>query len=137
MAFVEQMSFGLDAVNISFLASDDGVVEKRLPLVVTPRWNSSNTFLTEWCRINRAWMDEMLLKYGAILVRGFEIDNARELEQVIQGYRPDLSDTYRGTSPRKLIQGTKYVFSAGKFSSSATVNRAVHRSISNACFYFT
>ena len=33
---------------------------------------------------------------------------------MVQQYCPVLSDQYRGTSPRKLIAGTQYVFSASE-----------------------
>jgi len=106
--------FGLDTVNISLLPSDHGRGKKELPLVISPRWDASLAFLIVWCTSNRMWLDEMLLRYGAILIRGFEIDTAAELEQAIQAYQPTLSNTYRGTSPRRLMSGTEYVFSAGK-----------------------
>ncbi len=44
---------------------------------------------------------------GAILFQGFKIKEASDFQQVIQQYDPDLCNTYRGTSPRNLIQGTK------------------------------
>ena len=106
--------FGLDTVNISLLPADHGKGKKALPLVISPRWDASLTFLIDWCKANRGWLDDMVLRYGAILVRGFEIDTAADLEQAIQAYQPVLNNTYRGTSPRVLISGTKYVFSAGK-----------------------
>lgn len=44
---------------------------------------------------------------GAILFEGFDVNEGIEFQEVIQSYNPDLSDEYRGTSPRKLIPGTK------------------------------
>jgi hypothetical protein len=41
-------SFGLDAVNIALLPEDNGKQgNKSLPLVLTPRWNSSKLFPME------------------------------------------------------------------------------------------
>ena len=76
----------------------------------------SNEFWNKWAVLNRAWIDQALLDYGAILVRGFAITDAAKMEAAIMAYQPTLNNTYRGTSPRILIDNTKHVFSAGKFS---------------------
>jgi hypothetical protein len=62
---------GLDEVNIGFLSRNQEA-SSSLPLVITPRWNASLGFLDQWCRSNRSFIDESILKYGAILIRGFE-----------------------------------------------------------------
>lgn len=98
---------GVDQVNIALNG------KQRLPLVITPRWDDSVAFLKAWNVANRGWIDQALLEHGAILIRGFAIDTAAELEGVIQAFQPNLHNTYRGTSPRQLIDGTQYVFSAG------------------------
>ena len=41
------------------------------------------------------------------MFRGFAVEEAREFEEVILEFQPKLSTAYRGTSPRKLIPGTK------------------------------
>jgi hypothetical protein len=105
-------SFGLDAVNVSFLPSDNG---GRLPLVVSPRWETSLTFLCSWLETNRDFLDEMMLKYGAVLIRGFDVSSCREFERALLSFQPGgLNDCYRGTSPRQLQEGTSYVFSAAE-----------------------
>jgi hypothetical protein len=65
---------------------------------------------------NRAFLDDMLLKYGAILVRGFFISSASDFEHAALSFQPGLSNCYRGTSPRKLQDGTTYVFSSAEVS---------------------
>jgi alpha-ketoglutarate-dependent taurine dioxygenase len=102
--------YGLDVVNVSFLSN----TTKELPLVISPRWDNSLPFLMSWCEKNRLWIDEMILQYGAILIRGFEIHSPAEMEKVIRSYQPVLNDTYRGTSPRRLMEGTNFVFSAAE-----------------------
>jgi Taurine catabolism dioxygenase TauD, TfdA family len=113
---IDSNSSGLDQVNISFLPSSDRAetATPLLPLVISPRWNASVEFLVAWTKANRAWLDDMLLRYGAILVRGFAIETATDMEKSIQAYQPDLNKTYRGTSPRRPIPGTQYIFSAGR-----------------------
>ena len=44
---------------------------------------------------------------GAILFRGFHVNEGVKFQDVVQQYNPELSDQYRGTSPRKLVPGTK------------------------------
>jgi hypothetical protein len=58
----------------------------------------------------------MLLKYGAVLVRGFDISSASDFEHAALSFQPGLSNCYRGTSPRKLQDGTTYVFSSAEVS---------------------
>lgn len=103
--------FGLDTVNISALP---GKRPSEMPLVITPRWQNSLSFLKGWMEANRQWLDDMLLQYGAILVRGFEIESGADMQVAAQAFQPHLNNTYRGTSPRTLIAGTTHVFSAAE-----------------------
>jgi hypothetical protein len=99
--------FGLDQVNVSFLNS-----AKTLPLIVSPRWEDSLNFLCTWLQHNRAWVEEQILHFGAVLIRGFQVDSAPDFERATLALQPNLCDAYRGTSPRSLKLGTKYAFSA-------------------------
>ncbi|EEC48375.1 predicted protein [Phaeodactylum tricornutum CCAP 1055/1] len=112
---ISKRSIGLDSVNVSFLR-DEGTQagKKPFPLVITPRWESSLSFLTTWMEANRAWLDERLLQYGAVLIRGFEIDSGADMQKAMRSFQPKLNNTYRGTSPRNLIPGTEYIFSAAE-----------------------
>jgi alpha-ketoglutarate-dependent taurine dioxygenase len=100
-------SYRLDEVNISFLDP-----KKMAPLVITPRWDDSLDFLTSWAEQNRAWLDDQILQYGAILIRNFQVVDAVAFEKATLALQPNLSDAYRGTSPRSCMPGTKYAFSA-------------------------
>ncbi len=44
---------------------------------------------------------------GAVLFRGFKVEEGVEFQEVVRQYNPDLSDQYRGTSPRSLVPGTQ------------------------------
>jgi hypothetical protein len=107
-------AFGLDAVNVALLPTENAKGKKPLPLVITPRWDCSKHFLVNWCRENRVWLDSMLLSYGAILIRGFMLDTPADMQETIQAFHNNLNNTYRGTSPRRLMEGTDYVFSAAE-----------------------
>jgi len=121
-------SFGLDAVNVSFLPSSDKSETKRLPLVVTPRWNSSVSFLCTWLETNRAFLDEKMLEHGAVLIRGFDISSCAQFERAVLSFQPGLSDIYRGTSPRKLEDGTSYIFSAAEVPSNFPIAQHIEMS---------
>lgn len=55
----------------------------------------------------QASRDVFCVHAGAVMFRGFAVEEAREFEEVILEFQPKLSTAYRGTSPRKLIPGTK------------------------------
>ena len=99
-------SLDVDNVATSFLD------EKKLPLIISPRLDDSLEFLCHWLELNRPWVEEQILTYGAVLIRGFQVKDAPEFERAIQSLQPNLSDSYRGTSPRSVFAGTKYTFSA-------------------------
>lgn len=118
----QDASVGLDAVNVFLLQSlpytpvdsDQELKQAQQPLVIAPRWDASISFLCLFLKQNRAWVDEMVLKHGAVLLRGFEISDGAEFQRSVQSYQPTLNCTYRGTSPRNIIPGTTHVFSAAE-----------------------
>jgi len=106
-ATMNTSSLDIDDVTTSFLDE-----ENKLPLIISPRFDDSLDFLCGWLSHNRQWVEEQMLTYGAVIIRGFAIANAPEFERAISSLQPNLSDSYRGTSPRSVFQGTKYTFSA-------------------------
>ena len=44
---------------------------------------------------------------GAILLQGFDVNEAIDFQEAVLQFSPDLCDTYRGTSPRNQIRGTQ------------------------------
>jgi Taurine catabolism dioxygenase TauD, TfdA family len=100
-------SFGLDQVNVSFLEG-----RGTSPLVISPRFDDSVDFVAKWLQLNRSWVEQQMLAYGAVYIRGFQIDNPPDFERAVSALQPNLCDEYRGTSPRTLKEGCKYAFSA-------------------------
>ena len=84
------------------------------PLLVTPKKYTSNFCLRAFMEANREWIDKAILKYGAVLFRGFDINSAKEVEADVRAFEPNLSNEYRGTSPRIAQKGSEYVFSAAE-----------------------
>ena len=59
---------------------------------------------------------------GAILFKGFSVEEAIHFQDIVQSIEKELSNEYRGTSPRRLIPGTQ-------------VRYTVHLKELNSCLY--
>ena len=73
-------------------------------------------------------MEPPLFFLGAVLFRGFRVETGRQFQTVVQQYCPSLSDAYRGTSPRRLVDGTRYVFSASELPPSYPIPQHIEMS---------
>ncbi|HWB64498.1 MAG TPA: TauD/TfdA family dioxygenase, partial [Chitinophagales bacterium] len=89
--------------------------EQRLPLVIEPA-NGKNTKsdLLDWMQQNRGAMMHKFYETGALLFRGFEIDKPQDFEGVVLQTAPQVEEGYYGTSPRNVVPGTKYVYTASE-----------------------
>lgn len=68
--------------------------------------------ITDYIQKNKAEIDRKLSEYGAVLFRGFGIDNAQTFEDASKLLDPELKNDYLGTSPRNKL--TEFVFSASE-----------------------
>jgi alpha-ketoglutarate-dependent taurine dioxygenase len=84
----------------------------RLPLVIEAGADRSVARLCAWLRANEAWVAGELRQWGAILLRGFDVDRPEAFEQVARAIDPDLKNEYLGTSPRNAL--TSHVFTASE-----------------------
>ncbi|HRG88085.1 MAG TPA: TauD/TfdA family dioxygenase [Chitinophagales bacterium] len=88
---------------------------QQLPLIIEPNGNgNSKQELLAWLKANKTGMNEKFIKHGAILFRGFEINNPNDFEDLAVVVDPRLEHAYYGTSPRNLVKGTKHVFTASE-----------------------
>lgn len=78
--------------------------ESTLPLVVQPDELAEPL---NWINNNRDWIETNLLKYGAILFRGFQDESIDKFEQFAQTICPELFSEY-GDLPRAGISGKVY-----------------------------
>jgi alpha-ketoglutarate-dependent taurine dioxygenase len=78
-----------------------------LPLVVEPGDRSVDALVEALPSYTDA-----LRTHGALLLRGFAVDDAPAFERVARTIAPDLQDNYLGTSPRNAL--TPYVFTASE-----------------------
>jgi len=97
-----------DHMNIYSL--DDG--SDGLPLVIEPSGDATDQTLASWLEHNRDTLLGQLHERGALLFRGFDIDQPEAFERVVLALDPDLKDEYLGTSPREGL--TQYVFTASE-----------------------
>ncbi|GAA0555678.1 TauD/TfdA family dioxygenase [Chitinophaga japonensis] len=62
-----------------------------------------------WYRTNKAWLDDSLLKSGAILVQGVAIDNVDKFQHVTQSLGTKFRDYLDGSYPRRNLKGHVYI----------------------------
>jgi alpha-ketoglutarate-dependent taurine dioxygenase len=89
----------------------DGV-EGALPLIVQALDDPDPGRLRDWLQQNDDWVQEQITHYGALLFRGFAVENAGDFETVARAVDNDLKNDYMGTSPRDAR--SDYVFSASE-----------------------
>ncbi|WP_196137578.1 TauD/TfdA family dioxygenase [Aliikangiella sp. G2MR2-5] len=75
--------------------------EDRLPLVYEAKQEAIN--LQSFYQQNEEQIQANLLEYGAILFRGFELENVEDFEGVIQTVLEEVTPYLGGATPRKVI----------------------------------
>ena len=89
---------------------------RRFPLVISPADESVTIDqAAEWIAGHRATVKLWLDQYGAVLLRGFAVQEAAQFERVASAYTDRLDNVYLGTSPREPVNGTQFVFTASEF----------------------
>lgn len=86
------------------------------PYIVTPEIVGSREVasLREYIAKNIEELNQKMLKQGAVLFRGFNVNQPQEFESIAKTVDSDLKNDYLGTSPRNIVKGTGYVFSASE-----------------------
>lgn len=89
--------------------------EQQLPLIIEPdSAGRSKSELLQWIKNNQQQFSADLLKHGAVLFRGFEVLNPKDFEDLAVAVDPCLEKSYYGTSPRNVVPGTRYVYTASE-----------------------
>lgn len=85
-----------------------------LPKIYRPEdcGGTAKSALLDFISSSKATIDSDLLKAGALLFRGFELDNPQDFEDVARAVDPGLKNNYLGTSPRN--KRSEYTFSASE-----------------------
>ncbi len=71
---------------------------KHFPLVVEPAAGGVN--LVSWAEGRREWIEAELLRHGALLFRGFEVESPERFEQFARAVAPELLDYFERAAPR-------------------------------------
>jgi alpha-ketoglutarate-dependent taurine dioxygenase len=79
--------------------------EQSLPLVIEP--DSNEIDLADWASSHQEFIETNLLKHGAILFRGFNLNSAADFENVANAIHPNLFGEY-GDLPREGVSGKVY-----------------------------
>jgi alpha-ketoglutarate-dependent taurine dioxygenase len=77
-----------------------------LPLIIRPEVRGLN--LGTWAESNRDYIEEQLLKHGALLFRGFNVSGAVEFESFIKTLYGELLEYNERSSPRSQVSGNIY-----------------------------
>lgn len=88
-------------IRLSYLKEEDG-----FPLVIEPEVDNFN--LESWAKDNSDFLESQLLKHGAILFRGFNVDGIQKFEQFTRAISPELLDYRERAAPRKEVGSKVY-----------------------------
>src|SRR5918999_2707473 len=91
-----------ELVRTGYLPGDEG----RFPLVVEP--NAGDLNLAAWAGANRGWVEEQLLRHGAMLFRGFGVADPEQFHAMCESLYPDLLDYRERAAPRREVSSKVY-----------------------------
>ena len=77
-----------------------------LPLVVRP--NLEDVDLSAWAQRSLPYIEEELVKHGAVLFRGFSVPSPAAFERFVNCITPDLVNYVEGSSPRIMVGDKVY-----------------------------
>ena len=77
-----------------------------LPLLVEP--SARGVDLAAWLATAQAWVQQTLLRHGALLFRNFEVVSIQAFEEVVKALTPDLMHYTERSTPRSLVSGNIY-----------------------------
>ena len=93
-------------------ATPYGGLAGALPLVLQPRERRGADDLVDRIARDAESLREKMRRHGALLFRGFAIEEATDFERVARALDPGLKNEYLGTSPRDAL--TSHVFNASE-----------------------
>jgi alpha-ketoglutarate-dependent taurine dioxygenase len=90
-----------ELVNVTHLETG-----KTLPLVIQPKFKDLN--LQIWAENNRELIETLVLRYGGILFRGFDVNTQSDFEQFANSLCPQLMHYLEGATPRTQLSDKVY-----------------------------
>ena len=91
---------------------------EKLPLIIEPNASGkSKAELLQWLSTNKEAFTKKFYESGAVLFRGFDIDTPTAFETIALQVDPRLKNDYYGTSPRNIVKGTNFIYTASELPS--------------------
>lgn len=86
------------------------------PYIITPNDIQGHQvpYLIDYINKNKEDINSKIHSHGAVLFRGFNVNQSTQFEAIAQTIDSDLKNDYLGTSPRNIVEGTQFVFSASE-----------------------
>ncbi|MBO3463239.1 TauD/TfdA family dioxygenase [Aetokthonos hydrillicola Thurmond2011] len=103
-------------IRLRFLRDDEKSFlsqEKELPLVLEPAEDKSFEVLTLLLSKSRDWFNHQLDTYGAILFRGFDVENAQQFQTILEMLNIQLESVYHFGSAHR-VRITDKVFTSSE-----------------------
>jgi alpha-ketoglutarate-dependent taurine dioxygenase len=92
-----------------FMIKTSFLNQQKLPLVIEPTLNTSFESLVETANEHREFLHEQLLRHGAILLRGFQMENTANFEKFARVFsEKELFNYAGGVSPRRVLSDGVY-----------------------------
>lgn len=121
-----------DIIKSSFLN-----FEEKGPLVLELQERIPN--LLEWIKQNKQLLDNLLLTYGGLLLRDFNISSLTEFNRLVQSLSPNLLDYVYRSTPRKRLGGK--IFTATEYPADRIIplhnENSYSRSWPNKIYFFS
>lgn len=100
----------VDLADVELVSKEPMVPGREMPLLVTPA--ARDIELADWVADNRAEVDGLFARHGAILFRGFGVPSVEWFERVAQAVVPELFGDYGDLPPEatgsKVYHSTPY-----------------------------
>lgn len=94
------------SVSSADLITTEYLAGKPLPLVIRP--SSEGLNLAVWAAHNRGLIDDHLATHGAILFRGFKVEDVNEFDWFIRSVSAEILEYKERSSPRSQVSGRIY-----------------------------
>ena len=93
--------------------------------------DSNQIDLSVWIKKNKKSVDQLLYRYGAILFRGFKVNNAEKLQHVVKAYTDEILDYVERGAPR--LQLADKVYTSTEYAQEESIPLHHEMSYANNC----
>ncbi|MEY3038571.1 MAG: hypothetical protein RL143_1138 [Pseudomonadota bacterium] len=100
------------SIQISKLAEQKQVDGLDFPLLITPpnaEVSTSEEASLKWIKENKADLHKLLIKHGALLLRGFPVSNSDAFERMLDNTDYENMPYIGGAAPRSQVTASRIV----------------------------